>query len=606
MDKASEDEIAALLAAGGMAVVEPLAGMPRLSAQPLIDSEAPKGGPGGAAAAAAAAEKSHDPLRDKLELAGKSGKLGYKAGVPFAFDFRTPGEMFLYFHPELTPHEWQLEEQHRLGGYLALENPETCEAARPTKAQPLYYNLVAANGSGKDTYVISPTAMWFVSAKIRSRCIVTSASQDQLKLQTFNYITNYAERVNAQLGYQVYDIREFYIYNNLTGSELIGRVTNDPGKVEGFHPFPSPNDAEMCVIINEAKSITDDVFASFSRFTGYNYWLQVSSPGTKTGQFYRTCYDARMDKCELGAQFMRRVTAFECPNISPTHIEQVKKIHGEDSLIYRTSILAEFYSSEVDVVIPESLLAYPTPARDTFGLEPAAGLDIAFSLSGDATQWSCWHGNHEIHRAEIKTDNADRLHNWIIQQITHCTAKFKLRPSAVYADGGGLGAPIISRVCEAGYPITTRKNEYQAFNRMYYENLGAEMWFRVKRLFQQRVLVQPSDDVARKQLTERKGELNAGSQKYRLEQKQKHKQRLGYSPDRADSIVLALSGYPIDTLLSRPPQAAQNALMGKHTDEELRKIFADYAFNNIEPRRIGTAAVIRGLNHEHILKYAQR
>jgi hypothetical protein len=257
----------------------------------------------------------------------------------------------------------------------------------------------------------------------------------------------------------------------------------------------------------------------------------------------------------------------------------------------------------LDVVIPDDLLSYKTPPHDTYGLHPVAGLDIAFSMTGDGTQWSLWHGNKELYRAEIKTDNADKLHNWIIQQITHCKLVYKLEPHHVYADGGGLGAPIISRIREAGYDIITRKNEYQAFERMYYENLGAEMWFRVKRLFQQRILVQPTDKLAIKQLTERKAVLSESKQKYKLEPKQTHKQRLGYSPDRADAIVLALSGYPLDVLLSRAP-AAQDALRRTARDDIRNKI-ASYPFDVPAIENGQDRATIYGLNHEMIKKYAK-
>jgi len=603
MPKADDTEVMRLLAAGGVVVAAPRPA-PRPAAPP--GPAAPEGPAAARLAPSApkrpgAADSSSVIDADTYERI-KAGKVGYKSGNPVALPFATPGEMFLYFYPELSPHEWQLEEQHRLGGFLNLENPDACEPAKPTHDNPLIYNIVAANGSGKDTYIISPFAMWFVTSKIRSRCIVTSASQDQLKLQTFNYITNYAEKVNAYFGYDVFDIKEFYIYNNLSGSEIIGRVTNDPGKVEGFHPFESPPGAEMAVVINEAKTITDEVFVAFVRFTGYSYWLQISSPGTKSGQFYRSCSTARMDKCELVTPFVRFVTAFECPNISRAHIERVKMEHGEDSLIYTTSILAQFYSSSLDVLIPEALLKYPEPPHDTYGLEPAAGLDLAFSLDGDKSRFCIWHGNKELYNSAFQTESADKIHNWILDQLQIGLMRFGLKPENCYADGGGLGAPIISRVIEAGFPIVTRKNEFSAFNKNYYLNLGAEMYFRVKRLIEQRVLIIPPDEVARTQLTQRKAILLEQQQKWRLEPKQEAKRRLRYSPDRADAIVLALSAYPLDIMLSRPP-SAQKPLQGGMTREQLASMLGDYAFNNV-PHYNKPKPSWRGLNHEII--YASR
>lgn len=555
------------------------------------------GGPAAQKGPAPAAPKGSNFLVDAIEAAKATGKIGYVAGNPIAFPFRTPAEMYLFFHPELVPSEWQLEELHRLGGYLNLEDPDATDAANPTDENPLLYNLVAANGSGKDTYILTPFSLWFISFYVRSRCISTSATQDQLKLQTFKPIIDYAERVNEMLGFEVFTIREFYILNNLTGSELVGRVTNVPGRVEGFHPFSTPRDCKMAVIVNEAKSIEDEVYESFSRFTGYSHWVQVSSPGRKSGQFYRMCSMATDQECQLGIPWKRHVTAFECAHIPRGKIEGIRKLHGEDSYIYVTGTLAQFFDSVQDVVIPRALLNYPEPAHDTFGLEPTAGLDIAFSANGDATQFSMWHGNKEIYKAEIRTESADKMHRWIIQQIQH-GALFGLKPESVYADGGGLGKPIISRVVEAGYPITTRRNEMRAFATDYYENLGAEMYFRAKRLFEQRVLIKPSDELAIQQLTERKAVLSEGKQKYKLEPKPEARGRLGYSPDRADAIVLALSGYPLDVLLGLTPRSAQVGL-SRLSPVEFAQYAADYAFTHA-PDAQPTKPKYRGISHQFL------
>ena len=237
-------------------------------------------------------------------------------------------------------------------------------------------------------------------------------------------------------------------------------------------------------------------------------------------------------------------------------------------------------------------------------MPPSAGLDLGFSLEGDPTRWSLWHGNKELENDLIRTNNADKLHYWIIEKINNAQRLFNLQHHNVYVDGGGLGAPIISRVREAGYEIVTRRNEFSAVDKSYYLNLGAEMYFRVKRLVQQRVLIIPPDHLARQQLSERKALLASGTQKYKLEPKQDAKRRLGYSPDRADSIVLALSGYPLDVLLSRPP-AAQDALR-KTARDDIRAKIASFPFDYPDANAIQQRRKIYGLNHQFITEYAKR
>lgn len=528
-------------------------------------------------------------------------QIGWSAGRPMRFDFLTPGEMLAFYCPELAPHEWQKEELHRLGGYLNLADAEPTE---PTDSAPLFYNLVAANGSGKDAFIIKPTAVWEAACRIRHRTIITSATQEQLSLQTFTHLVDYCEAINRYHGYKVFEIKQFYIYNKLTGSEIIGRVTNTPGRVEGFHPFPSPVGAGMTIIINEAKSIPDEVFGAMSRFTGYNKWLQISSPGPESGRFYQSCVLSTEHLCELNKPFKRHITAFECKHLTTAMIDAIKRDCGENSIEYQTGVLARFFSSALDVVIPASLLDYAPPAACTYNLPVVAGLDLAFSTAGDESWFCVWHGNRELYAASIKTDSADRIHAWITTQLALARARYGLDPTNCRADAGGVGKPILSRVVESGWPITTVRNESPAFRKDYYLNLGAEMWFKVKRLVEQKILIIPRDELLRTQLTSRKALLHETTQKLRLEPKAEHKARKKSSPDRADAMILALAGYPLDILLAAPPSSTARPVLNPRRDPAgFAQYCADYAFNNVDRETTPTPQLkLIGLNHANLAR----
>lgn len=455
-----------------------------------------------------------------------------------AHQIDTPADLLLAHRPDLKLYKWQAETLFQLAGYTDI-NDLDLPKTRPTDKTPLYYNLVAANGSGKDQVVISSFAVWFCLSKVRSRCVITSSSYEQLKDQTYKYIKNICEEINVSYGRKVFEIVEFLITCNDTGSEIKCFVTDDPGKAEGRHPFDEPG-AEMAVIINEAKSITDEMFQAFSRFTGYNYWLEISSPGKNSGHFFKRCTKAKRtfpDPLEIGEFYWRRVTAFDCPHLLGKHIEHLKDEHGEQSLIYRSQVLAEFTSLDEAAFIPSTLFEnYPNNPPRTFGLPNRAGIDL--SLGGDETvAYFFVHG--KLHLRTTKIRNEAILHNQIISWIK----EFNITPSEVRIDDGGLGRPIVQRVQNAGYDVVPVRNEARSTNPNFYKNRGVENWNRLKRAIEDRAFPTINDDLTRQQLCTRgfsvKGIVTL------LEPKAEMRSRGLSSPDRADALALCFDGVPL-------------------------------------------------------------
>jgi len=318
------------------------------------------------------------------------------------------------------------------------------------------------------------------------------------------------------------------------------------------------------VIINEAKSITDEMFQAFSRFTGYNYWLEISSPGKNSGHFFKRCTKAKRtfpDKLEIGEFYWRRVTAFDCPHLLGKHIEHLKDEHGEQSLIYRSQVLAEFTSLDEAAFIPSTLFEnYPNNPPRTFGLPNRAGIDL--SLGGDETvAYFFVHG--KLHLRTTKIRNEAILHNQIISWIK----EFNITPSEVRIDDGGLGRPIVQRVQNAGYDVVPVRNEARSTNPNFYKNRGVENWNRLKRAIEDRAFPAINDDLTRQQLCTR-GFSVKGIVTY-LEPKPEMRSRGLSSPDRADALALCFDSVPLpvfkeETLHSTEPESRFAELLEKN------------------------------------------
>lgn len=501
-------------------------------------------------------------------------------------EFDNPADLLHTFSPSQTCYKWQAEINLQLAGYF--DTKDLTARTLPTTKNPLYYNVCAANGSGKDAYIVAPFAVWFCCTKVRSRCIITSSSYNQLKSNTFEPIKKLCEAINQKAGELVFKIVEFYIVCNKTGSEIRCFVTDEAGKAEGFHPFSDQPGAELAFIANEAKTIQDDLFEAFERFT-YNYWIEISSPGTNNGHFYRSCtravqYPAPLvlvNKTEGNGEsdkigYFRRITAYDCPHRSLTVIKRLMQEYGVNSLLFRSNVLAEFTSIDDKVIISRAYTEYRAPLHNTYGLPVRAGLDL--SLGGDETVLSIWHGNKRLSQEVWRERNEPTLHKILIAAFE----KHGLKPENIYADAGGIGKPIIDRLADAGWNVVRVSNEGRAHNRLEYMNRVAENWFRFKRLVEERILILPENDKQFiDQLTSRLYRYTKG--RIALEEKHAAKSRGVESPDRADAAVLAFSMIPLSVFLGteqvdREEKAQQEALADlNHRWKNLSLTFEDFS-----------------------------
>jgi len=444
--------------------------------------------------------------------------------------------LFLAFYDKsiangtVTLHKWQTEFH------------ESAAGAKSTSQHPYRFCLLTCNGSGKDAFIIAGWAAWFCASKIKSRCIITSASGVQLTGQTENYIASLCRKVNDFHGCEIFRIRQRYIKCMLSGSEIRLFATDEAGKAEGYHPL-EPN-AEMTIIVNEAKSVVPEIHGALRRCTGYNYWFEISSAGEPAGDFY---------KAYTNWKNTRRVTSYDCPHISKDEIEQAKIDLGENSALFRSIYLALFTSLSGETVIPQKLiddllaLFKNNPQEHTALPEDRVGIDLA--AGGDENTILFCNGNKckkEIAFREVDTEvTALRIDK---ELKTYGIAKIH---KYIYADDGGVGRAIIDKLVHMGWNINRVLNQSPAVSKKLYGNKGAENWYRFSRILEERFFdVTTISPLCREQLYTRHYKKTNTSGRLFLESKKEAKAEGRPSPDRADGLILAYTGLTLDDFLS--------------------------------------------------------
>lgn len=442
-------------------------------------------------------------------------------------------------------------------------------AAKPTFKKPHKFCLVAANGSGKDAIIAAPFAVWFALCKIQARVIITSSSGTQLTSQTEPAIRNLCEKINAFHGEEIFRIRQRYITCRLSGSEIRMFATDEAGKAEGYHPI-IPG-AEMAILVNEGKSVSEEIHGALRRCTGYNYWLEYSSPGEPTGFFYNAFKTW---------EHSLRVTSFDCPeHLSEAEREQDKIDLGEHSALYRSKHLALFTSLSGQVIITQELLdklLLAPPHYDLSSWPDRIGIDIA--AGGDENCIIRTKGNKVTKEIAWREKDTTLTADRIDLELTKMNIS-KNHPH-IYADDGGIGHAVIDMLMRKGWEIKRIMNQWPAIVKKNYGNRGAENWYRVNRILEELLFdISGLSTKALEQLTSRRYKQQLTGARIFLEAKKEAIAHGRPSPDRADAFILSLTGLTVDDFLGAKVADTKGNLVT--TDEVVLKT-AQEALNYYE------------------------
>lgn len=487
------------------------------------------------------------------------------------------------------------EAKHTLYDWQKTQLAEIAESLSwSTVHKPYKLALCAANGSGKDYLIVTPTVIWMSLVNIRCLTIITSSSGSQLTAQTEGYIRALCESINEYHQSPIFRIRQRYIKCNLTGSEIRLFATDEAGKAEGYHPLEP--DAKMVIIVNEAKSVSEEIFGALRRCTGYTHWLNVSTPGSPTGSFHRAC-----TRPGLGFKF-RHVDYRDCPG----HMSEAERMAdldelGANSALYRSKWLALFTTLDTNSLITtevmEQLVDNKVP--DTvFDWPLRIGGDIA--AGGDENAIIATKGNTIVREEAMREKDTTVTAEWFDRIFTDLG--IKKTHEYIFMDDGGVGHAVIDMLRLKGWEIRRVRNETRAIQPRHYGNRGAELWYHVKRFAEEKLInLSNASPKLREQLTSRQYKKSATGGRVFLESKKEAKAEGRLSPDRADAYVLSFTGLTVEDFLRAKTPVEDKPVKPRMKTigslEELQKYVDDIAFGETEEEAvtIGQSRVFNSL-----------
>lgn len=314
----------------------------------------------------------------------------------------------------------------------------------------------SCNEGGKTSRVIVAAILWHLYVFPKGRIVSTSGSFRQIKDQLVPALHRYRLMFPGWTFFktpkiETRDVNCFWE----------GFSTKDAGMFEGHH---EDEDAPLLIVVDEAKTVKDDIFQAIDRCKPTRLLL-ASTPGYAEGEFYRS-HTSR-------AGFYDRVvqTAVECPHIERSWIEEMERKWGHDHPLVRSMIWAEFMEEIADSVVTvralEGCLAEPPDEKRG---ERKAFCD--FAAGGDENALALRDGNViELidHWRERNTMAAvGKFISWFV--------KLGLKPAEIEGDADGLGKPMCDALAEAGWPITPFHGGWASGSKDFF-NLSSQIWW---------------------------------------------------------------------------------------------------------------------------------
>jgi hypothetical protein len=424
---------------------------------------------------------------------------------------------------------------------------------RDLEARDCRVALRAANGSGKTSTVISAILIWHALVYPRSIAVTTAGVFRQVESQLWPSLRNHIAKLGGAWEVTSGEIR--YLHPNGNTSRIIGYSATDPGRAEGWHA----EDHEyhpLLMVVDEAKTVADPLFEAISRCQPTRL-LIASSPGGTSGAFYRAFTK------EANMWSKHAVTAFDCPHITQTQIDEVVQRYGEKHPLTRSMIYGEF----VDIGL-ESLVINLTQLQNCHNTPPRfrpgvriAGVD--FAAGGDQNVICISDGNKILPMiAWREKDTMAAVGRFIVE-----FKKAGLEANNIYADASGMGMVMCDALAESGWVVNRVNFGATAYDNNAYTNRSAEMWYGMAKKIEDAEIILPEDEDLTAQLTCRRTITNSKG-KLGVESKDSMRARGIASPDRADALALCLSssnsGLDLTFQIERPTWKSLQEMMVSH------------------------------------------
>jgi hypothetical protein len=428
---------------------------------------------------------------------------------------------------------------------------------------------------GKD-FVAAVASLCFLYLHYPSKVILTAPTDRQVKKIMLSEVKKLYNKALFPLGGKV--LNDAITFEKDSTWYLLGFKSSDEN-TESWTGFHSPN---LMVVVTEASGLSQTTFDAIEGILQGNSRLVLCfNPNRASGEAYNSTRSKLYKSFKLNCLNSPNVKAKKiiipgqvdykwvkekldkgwATPIKETQINKAKhdfQFEGtwyRPTDLFRIKVLGEFPEQSEDILIPLSWIEAANEKWERISKNEEIlqqylsqtlylGADIA-GMGRDLTSL-CHRYENYVHRFEPVSSNDHMVASGTIKQI------LKRKNSYAFIDTIGEGAGVYSRLDEQGVKnAISCKGSYHAkgltdiTGEYKFLNLRAYMYWALRDAINPNnpnSLALPKDEDLTQELTETKWEFGSDG-KIKIEPKEKIKERIGRSPDKADS--LSYSFYPM-------------------------------------------------------------
>lgn len=411
------------------------------------------------------------------------------------------------------PDDWQKEQLQYIANHVRTKPLEILQDA-----------TASGHGIGKSAEV-AWIILWAMSTRPHLNGIVTANTFPQLKTKTWREVAVWWKRAINHHWFQWTETKFFQIDHPETW--FVAPIANNEHNSEAF---AGQHAEHALVIYDEASAIPDKIWEVSSGVKDpRTMWFVFGNPTQNTGRF-RQCFGRLKHRWHT-----RQVDSRTCK--MPNKVELQKEVdeYGEDSDYVRVRIRGVFprVGDEQFISTEKAEQAAKRQVDVSLGTPKILGVDVA-RFGSDQTVFARRHGRKCEPLIKLRGLDTMQVAARVIEEIR------ANKPDVVMIDGVGLGAGVVDRVRQLGYPVievlsgAAPDNE----NKDVVYNKRAEMWYRMREWIDTADI--PDDLELIEDLTNIKC-MYDNKHRIQLEKKSDLKKRGLSSPDCADALALTFA-----------------------------------------------------------------
>lgn len=383
--------------------------------------------------------------------------------------------------------------------------------------------VIAARGCGK-SYALSAIAIWFFVLAPETKVVLGANTYKQsydvlwlnlLRLLDGSKISAWFEQTN-----------DYIFWKGARGLGFITRITASADSVESVSGFHAPN---LLYLLDESSGIPDKIIVNLlaSMTQGNNRIMLSTNPTRNTG--------FTADVADTPEWNTIHISGYSSRFTNKQYLDEMVRQYGKDSDRVRINVFGQFPKQSSYSILTRELLAELKGNPSAHAGEVVLGLDVA-STGADLSVWCVRSGGKVV---AIETESSSNVDTLIDRTLGLCEQHGVER---VFVDSTGLGWTIPDLLCKALQSAEVEGINFGAKSlNERCANMRAFMYSQLADAMKNRdVSFEVNDGELFAELLNTEIVIN-GHGKYQLPAKDRTRELLGRSPDRADALALTFA-----------------------------------------------------------------